>query len=56
MTAKQIAVKKYVVRLSDEEREHLNTLTRPPIAKHGVALWHFIRGANFRSWSAQARS
>ena len=28
MTAKQIAVKKYVVRLSDEEREHLNTLTR----------------------------
>ena len=28
MTAKQIAVKKYVVKLSDEEREHLNTLIR----------------------------
>ena len=28
MTAKQIAVKKYVVRLSDEERERLNTLIR----------------------------
>ena len=26
MTAKQIAVKKYVVKLSDEEREQLNTL------------------------------
>ena len=26
MTAKQIAVKKYVVKLSDEERERLNTL------------------------------
>lgn len=26
MTAKQIAVKKYVVKLSNEEREHLNTL------------------------------
>ncbi len=28
MTAKQIAVKKYIVKLSDEEREHLNALTR----------------------------
>ena len=28
MTAKQIAVKKYVVKLSDEERERLNTLIR----------------------------
>ena len=26
MTAKQITVKKYVVKLSDEERERLNTL------------------------------
>jgi hypothetical protein len=26
VTAKQIAVKKYVVKLSDEERERLNTL------------------------------
>ena len=26
MTAKQITVKKYVVKLSDDEREHLNTL------------------------------
>ena len=28
MTAKQTAVKKYVVRLSDAEREQLNTLIR----------------------------
>ena len=28
MTAKQTAVKKYVVKLSDEERERLNTLIR----------------------------
>ena len=28
MTAKQTAVKRYVVKLSDEEREQLNTLIR----------------------------
>ena len=28
MTAQQAAVKKYVVKLSDEERERLNTLIR----------------------------
>ena len=28
MTAQQAAVKKYVVKLSDEEREQLNTLIR----------------------------
>lgn len=32
MTAKQIAVKRYIVRLSDEERERLNTLIH--IGKH----------------------
>ena len=28
MTAQQVAVKKYIVKLSDEERERLNTLIR----------------------------
>lgn len=28
MTAKQTAVKKYVIKLTDEEREHLNTMIR----------------------------
>ena len=38
MTAKQPAVKKYVVRLGDDERERLNTLIRRGKARAGQLL------------------
>ena len=41
MTAKQIAVKRYVVRLSGEEREQLNTM--PRAGKHPAWRWTSAR-------------
>jgi len=35
MAGKEIAVKKYVVRLSSEERQQLETLIRKAKARHG---------------------
>jgi hypothetical protein len=39
VTAKQIGVKRYVVKLSDDERERLNTMVRA--GKHPA--WRLIR-------------
>jgi hypothetical protein len=43
MAATEITVRKYVARLSDDEREQLATLIKPQVTQTGLAsLWGLI--------------